>query len=85
MLCQVFKSSRRQETYLYVAKSDGLERVPAALLADFGEPQQVLMVMLDGQRRLARADAGKVLLEIESRGYYLQMPPGPGDLRRRES
>ena len=83
MFCQVYRSSRRQETYLYVDKAEGLERVPEALLQQFGEPEAVMLVQLDGKRRLARADADAVVKEIQQQGYYLQMPPGPADLRRK--
>jgi uncharacterized protein YcgL (UPF0745 family) len=83
MFCQVYRSPRRQEAYLYVEKSEGLERVPAALLQQFGEPESIMLVHLDGKRRLARADAEEVLQKIQEQGYYLQMPPGPADLKRK--
>jgi len=82
MFCQVYRSSRRQEMYLYVDKAEGLERVPEVLLQQFGEPEAVMLVYLDGKRRLARADADTVLKEIREQGYYLQMPPGAADLQR---
>ena len=84
MLCQVYKSPRREEMYLYVEKSRGLTGVPEALLARFGEPQPVMLLHLDGKRRLARADVDEVRDRIQEQGYYLQMPPGPDELRRRE-
>ncbi len=83
MLCQVFRSPRREETYLYVDKTDGLGRVPAALLQQFGEPESVMLVHLDGKRQLARADAVKVVEQIRAEGYYLQMPPGPAELKQK--
>lgn len=84
MLCQVYKSPRKADMYLYVAMADGLERVPESLYSIFGEPEAVLMVNLDEGRKLARADAGAVKAKIEAEGYYLQMPPGPENLRRRD-
>lgn len=74
-LCEVYKSLREKEMYLFVDKRDGLERVPEALLQRFGEPQLVTTLALTPQRRLARADAAAVLEHIRDRGYYLQMPP----------
>jgi uncharacterized protein YcgL (UPF0745 family) len=82
MFCQVYRSSRRQEMYLYVDKAEGLERTPGVLLQQFGEPEPVMLVHLDGKRRLARANADEVLREIREKGFYLQMPPGPADLKR---
>jgi uncharacterized protein YcgL (UPF0745 family) len=75
MLCQVYKSPRRQETYLYVAMSEGLERVPKALLENFGEPEQVMILKLDEDRQLARVDAEQVRQSIREEGFFLQLPP----------
>ncbi len=82
MICQVYRSPRKEQMYLYVSKADGLARVPEVLLGQFGEPEPVMLLNLDGSRKLARADAGEVVAQIEERGYYLQMPPGPEELRR---
>ena len=84
-LCQVFRSPRREEMYLYVDQVRGLEDVPAELLQSFGEPEPVLALLLEPSRRLARVDAGEVLDSIEQRGYFLQMPPTPAELARRET
>lgn len=84
LLCQVFKSSRKEEMYLYVDKAKGLADVPEALMAQFGEPEEVMTLVLDETRRLARADIHQVLADISEQGFYLQMPPTPADLLRRE-
>ena len=76
MLCQVYRSPRQNEMYLYVAREEGLNRVPAALLERFGEPEEVMMVLLDGKRKLARVDAAEVVDKIREQGFFLQMPPG---------
>ena len=75
LLCQVYRSSRRQEMYLYVDKARGLQDVPEALLEQFGEPASVMILQLTPQHKLARADAPTVLASIETQGFYLQMPP----------
>lgn len=84
-LCRVYKSSRREEMYLYVDHSGGLEQVPDTLLASFGEPLEVMTLVLTAERKLARALASEVLAQIERQGFYLQMPPTPDELRRREA
>jgi uncharacterized protein YcgL (UPF0745 family) len=83
-LCQVFRSPRKEQTYLYVDQARGLEDVPETLLAQFGEPEQVMTLMLSAQRKLARADAAEVLAQIEQQGFYLQLPPGPQALQQQE-
>ena len=84
LVCQVFKSSRQQEMYLYVEKSRGMEDVPEDLLARFGEPAPVMVLLLSPERKLARADVTEVLANIEKQGFYLQMPPTMAQLLARE-
>ena len=82
-LVQVFRSSRREGAYLYVALNEGLARVPDALLAQFGTPEPALRLKLTAARKLAQASAGDVLSAIGAQGYYLQLPPSP-ESRARE-
>ena len=84
LLCQVFKSPRKPEMYLYVEKARGLVDVPEVLMTQFGEPQAVMTLVLDSQRKLARADTAEVLADIAEKGFYLQMPPTVAELLRRD-
>lgn len=61
--------------YLYVDKREGAGQVPQSLLELFGRPQHVATLLITPEKKLARADAGKVLNDIRRCGYYLQMPP----------
>lgn len=74
-LVSIYKSPRRAETYLYVPRVDGLKNVPEALLDQFGAPVLVTHLLLATDRKLARANAARVLEEIANAGFYLQMPP----------
>lgn len=74
-LCEVYKSPKEEGMYLFVDRTDGLARVPEALLARFGTPALVTTITLTPERKLARADAGKVMESIRDNGFYLQMPP----------
>jgi len=84
MLCQIFKSKRNPEMYLYVEKTNGLKDIPAALLQRFGEPEALMIVLLDANKKLARANCVQVLQEITDNGFYLQMPPTTAQLLRRD-
>lgn len=75
VFCSIYKSRKKDEMYLYTLKSDGLKALPDALLAQFGAPVHVTDIMLSVQRPLARADVAQVLQQIETQGFYLQMPP----------
>ncbi len=85
VLCQIFKSSRREEMYLYVEKSRGVQDVPGDLLGRFGELIPVMVLPLTPERTLARADVIQVLAAIEKQGFYLQMPPTAAEMLAREN
>lgn len=80
LLCNIYKSRRKEETYLYVSLKDDLSRVPDTLLETFGRPELVTKLMLSEERKLARAEAPKVLAAIEEQGFYLQLPPPKEEL-----
>ncbi|MDR5901150.1 MULTISPECIES: YcgL domain-containing protein [Halomonas] len=75
LLCQVFKSSRKDEMYLYVDKREGTQRVPAPLLERFGKPVPAMTLILSPEKRLGRASAVEVMQAIRDNGFYLQLPP----------
>lgn len=75
LLCEIFKSSRKDEMYLYVDKRRGLAPVPEALMATFGKPVAVLTMILTPDKTLARVEVDEVIAAIEEQGFYLQMPP----------
>ncbi|MDX5299115.1 MAG: YcgL domain-containing protein [Gammaproteobacteria bacterium] len=74
-LCSIYRSTRKDEAYLYVDKRVGLKEVPEALLAQFGKPVHVADLLITPERKLARAEAPRVLEKIAAQGYYLQLPP----------
>ena len=61
--------------YLYLPQEDASDQVPASLLSAMGELELVMAIDLHAERSLARADVGRVMEELETRGFYLQMPP----------
>ena len=74
-ISSIYRSPRKNEMYLYVLKSDALERVPVELLSAFGKPQHAFDLVLTPERALAREDIHTVLANLEKQGYHLQMPP----------
>ena len=79
LICQIYKSAKKDEMYLYVEKKDGLKRVPEALLQQFGKPIEAMVLLLKPERELAQADISKVMDGIKMKGFYLQMPPPKDD------
>ena len=73
--CWVYRSSRKQELYLYLAEKDAFDELPGALMKQLGEPTLVMELELHQGRRLARANTQQVITDLRSRGFYLQLPP----------
>ncbi|WP_346799218.1 YcgL domain-containing protein [Halomonas sp. Bachu 37] len=75
LLCEIYKSSRKEEMYLYVDKRQGLEAVPETLLEHFGKPVALMTLVLTPDKPLARANVTDVMAAIKEKGFYFQMPP----------
>jgi len=71
--CWVYKSPRRDEMYLYLAREADFDSVPPALLERFGQPMPVMELMLYPARRLAREDPLQVIANLRTRGFHLQL------------
>jgi uncharacterized protein YcgL (UPF0745 family) len=80
MLCVIYKSPKKAQTYLFIKQRDKFEDVPEALMAMFGTPTLVTIINLESKDKLALADIKKVKENLNSQGYYLQLPPPQEDL-----
>jgi len=80
MFCVIYRSTKRDQTYLYVEKKDDFSRVPDALMQSFGKPQLAMLLPLDGSKKLVGAELEKVKAALHEEGFYLQMPPPPESL-----
>ncbi len=74
MICAVYKSSIKQETYLFVPKKDNFDDVPEPLMKMFGTPALVMLLPLEKTEKLAIAVIEKVKRDLAGKGYYLQLP-----------
>ncbi|WP_105189319.1 MULTISPECIES: YcgL domain-containing protein [unclassified Pseudoalteromonas] len=75
MLCAVYKSKKKADTYLYLPKRDDFSDVPQPLMDMFGTPQFVMLINLATKTQLALADLAKVKEQLSEQGFYLQLPP----------
>lgn len=75
MQCFIYKSLKKDELYLYLDKKDDFSAVPETLLQSFGRMAFVMELELTPERKLAREDAGKIIAGIQSKGFFVQMPP----------
>lgn len=79
MLCSIYKSSKKEGTYLYIPKKDDFSKVPEQLMAMFGKPLPVMTINLQG-RTLALVSVEKVRESLIKDGFFLQLPPPPKNL-----
>ncbi|QXO19162.1 MULTISPECIES: YcgL domain-containing protein [Vibrio] len=79
MLCSIYKSSKKEGTYLYIPKRDDFSQVPDTLMQMFGKPVFVMLVNLE-KRQLALVDVEKVKASLDEQGFFLQLPPPPENL-----
>lgn len=75
MICAIYRSSLRDQTYLYLSKKDDFSCVPEALMKGFGKPLLSMVISLEGRECLASADIDKVKQQLVEQGFYLQIPP----------
>ena len=75
MNCQIFRSKKKDETYLFLAADQPFEELPEDLLATFGEPVFVMALKLSSKSKLARVETQSVLESLRERGFFLQLPP----------
>ena len=72
----IYKSSRKDELYLYIPNKDDFSEIPQALYDSMGkEPILVMEVCLSEDKPLAREDITTVIKNLQTQGYHVQMPP----------
>ena len=79
MLAFVYKSLKKADAYVYLARRDAFDCLPGPLRAQLGGLQFVLEVALTPARQLARANPEIVRNNLATHGFYVQMPPTVAD------
>lgn len=75
MQCVIYKSLLKPDTYVFLCEEDAFEPIPAPLREALGRLIKIMDLQLTSDRKLARVDAAEVMSALETRGYFLQMPP----------
>jgi uncharacterized protein YcgL (UPF0745 family) len=73
MLCHIYRSNQKFDTYLYLVEKYDFSIVPAELLRVFGPPEFSFSFDLTQERKLAREDTAEVLENLENQGFHLQI------------
>jgi len=75
--CVVYKSLKKDETYVFIPTTTPLSELPEELLKVLGETELVMTLKLTPEKKMARGTAAEVLKSIEQQGFHLQMPEKP--------
>lgn len=75
MQAYVYKSQRKADTFVFLAKKDDFATIPEPLRAPMGELAFVFEVALTPERKLARGDAEVVRTNLAAHGFHIQFPP----------
>ena len=73
MLCHIYRSNLKPDTYLYLLKRDDFSAVPQDLMKVFGEPEYSFSFDLQPERKLAKENTGEVIANLEKQGFHLQL------------
>ena len=73
MLCHIYRSNRKLDTYLYLAEKDDFSMIPEDLMRVFGPPEFSFSFDLTEQRKLALEDPSEVLENLQHQGFHLQL------------
>lgn len=79
MQAYVYKSLRKDDTYLFLAARDDFARLPEPVRGPLGRLQFVMELALTPERKLARGDAAVVCENLALRGFHLQLPASAVD------
>ena len=77
MECAVYKSIKKDETYVFIPATTSLSELPEELLKVLGQAEMVMTLKLTPEKKMARGTAAEVMKSVEKQGFHLQMPEKP--------
>ena len=80
MMCSIYKSAKKPDTYLYVPYDTKFEDLPEGLVQVWGTPELVMNLDLNSRKSLALCDIEEVKTKLKEEGYFLQMPPSEEEI-----
>ena len=74
MNCFIYRCSRKQDLYIYLAEKDDFSRVPAEIMRGMGITEFSMELELTAAKKLAKEDVATVINNLEDKGFHLQLP-----------
>ncbi|MBD3609994.1 MAG: YcgL domain-containing protein [Gammaproteobacteria bacterium] len=84
MICAIYRSESKTDTYVYVLKQEdeemNLDVIPEAVRKPLGRLTHTMDLDLSARDKLSRVNIEAVKQGLQEQGLYIQMPPGPEEL-----
>jgi len=74
MNCFIYRCSRKQDLYIYLAEKDDFSKVPAEIISGLGIAEFSMELDITADSKLAREDVSTVMKNLEAKGFHLQLP-----------
>lgn len=74
MNCYIYRCSRKPDLYIYLAEKDDFSSVPAEIMRSLGITELSMEIELKADTKLAREDVTTVMMNLEEKGFHLQLP-----------
>ena len=74
MNCFIYRCTRKQDLYIYLAEKDDFSRVPAEIISGLGITEFSMELEITPDTNLAKEDVPTVMENLEQKGFHLQLP-----------
>lgn len=74
MNCYIYRCSRKEDLYIYLAEKDDFSSVPAQVMRGLGITEFAMELELSATTKLVKEDAATVMKNLEDMGFHLQLP-----------
>lgn len=74
MQCYIYRSSIKDGLYVYLSQEDGLEKLPAPVMKQLGDPEFAMSLELSADKKLGQENATTVMENLSTQGFHVQMP-----------
>ena len=75
--CTVYKSLKKDETYVFIPTEMQLSDLPDELKKVLGETEKIMSLTITPEKKMARGTGAEVIKSIKEQGFHLQMPLNP--------
>lgn len=75
--CAVYKSIKKDETYVFIPTTMKLSDLPDELLKILGKAEKIMSLKITSKKKMARGTGADIMKSIDKQGFHLQVPAKP--------